>query len=170
MCKRAAFAVGLLTALLATLARAEDAAGRGDNNPEALEVLDQHDALPTDSLSQLAPAATAPAAEQRTEQAPTDDSVRCRLSGICEGQQPACTNDPADVLACLAGDAERAAAVRRAAEHAWDGYRACAWGQDELRPLSCTGEHWVNLSLTMVDSLDTLHLLGMRREFQEAAE
>lgn len=46
----------------------------------------------------------------------------------------------------------------------------CAWGEDELQPLSCTGVHWLNLSLTMVDSLDTLYLLGMRREFEEAAE
>ena len=47
--------------------------------------------------------------------------------------------------------------------------RECAWGQDELQPLSCSGVHWLNLSLTMVDSLDTLYLLGMRAEFEEAA-
>lgn len=36
-------------------------------------------------------------------------------------------------------------------------------------PCSCTGGHWLNLSLTIVDSLDTLYLLGMHREFEEAA-
>lgn len=34
---------------------------------------------------------------------------------------------------------------------------------------SCAGGHWLNLSLTMVDSLDTLYLLGMEKEFEEAA-
>jgi mannosyl-oligosaccharide alpha-1,2-mannosidase len=48
--------------------------------------------------------------------------------------------------------------------------RQCAWGEDELQPLSCTGVHWLNLSLTMVDSLDTLYLLGMHDEFAEAAQ
>ena len=45
----------------------------------------------------------------------------------------------------------------------------CAWGEDELAPVACAGAHWLNLSLTLVDSLDTLYLLGMRAEFEEAA-
>jgi hypothetical protein len=187
-----------------------------------------------------------------------DDSVRCRLSGICEGGHPGCPQQAADAanvgdgegapdpLACLTSAAARAEAVQEAARHAWQGYRCalpacvqlqatfvrppacsparlpdcriwrsnhpvgalptllhppccchsasldaapapppahhrrpglwppacrdCAWGEDELRPLSCTGVHWLNLSLTVVDSLDTLYLLDMRREFEEAAE
>ncbi|KAL4423330.1 hypothetical protein ABPG77_006125 [Micractinium sp. CCAP 211/92] len=108
---------------------------------------------------------------------PLDDSVRCRLSGICDGPLLACNctagaaaEQCQDPLACITDDEGRAAAVRDAARHAWSGYRDCAWGEDELQPLSCTGVHWLNLSLTMVDSLDTLYLLGMRREFEEAAE
>ena len=46
----------------------------------------------------------------------------------------------------------------------------CAWGQDELLPLSCRGGHWLNLSLTMVDGLSTLSLLGLTREFDQAVE
>lgn len=45
----------------------------------------------------------------------------------------------------------------------------CAWGEDELAPLACSGAHWLNLSLTLVDSLDTLYLLGLSSEFEEAA-
>ncbi|KAL4430639.1 hypothetical protein ABPG75_005895 [Micractinium tetrahymenae] len=106
-----------------------------------------------------------------------DDSVRCRLSCICDSPPAICNGTAAgsaeqghDTLACVTDDEGRAAAVQEAARHAWSGYRDCAWGEDELRPLSCSGVHWLNLSLTMVDSLDTLHLLGLRREFEEAAE
>ncbi|KAI3425805.1 hypothetical protein D9Q98_007780 [Chlorella vulgaris] len=101
-----------------------------------------------------------------------DDSVRCRLSGICDGPHSECTEGgvAADPLACLTSDADRASAVQAAARHAWHGYKQCAWGEDELQPLSCTGVHWLNLSLTMVDSLDTLYLLGMHDEFAEAAQ
>lgn len=216
-----------------------------------------------------------------------DDSVRCRLSGICEGPPAGCDEEAAGSerdredarLACLSADAERAAAVQEAARHAWGGYRCaggflqasrlgaaasmnllpgmpaaasaarpmfvCAghsvqglrlgagraaahqvstlsrrrmtsWQRPRVlptpwcrppccpaqlhthahrglcclaatpcllagvarclhptpvarHPRSCTGGHWLNLSLTMVDSLDTLYLLGMRREFEEAA-
>lgn len=66
-----------------------------------------------------------------------DDSVRCRLSGICEGPEPDCSEDGSsssrpseagqpDPLACLTADADRAAAVQAAARHAWSGYR-CAF-------------------------------------------
>jgi hypothetical protein len=54
--------------------------------------------------------------------------------------------------------------------HCYPPRRDCAWGWDELQPLSCQGAHWLNLSLTLVDSLDTLYLTGLHREFEEAAE
>jgi hypothetical protein len=37
-------------------------------------------------------------------------------------------------------------------------------------PLSCGGQHWVNLSLTAVDALDTLHIMGLQAEFDQGAE
>lgn len=145
-----------------------------------------HAAGPAVAPEHAAAASGDAAAQERAPaatQASVDDSVRCRLSGICEGDAPDCGAAAAEAthggdeaaaadarLACTTGDGERAAAVLTATQHAWDGYRRCAWGEDELRPLSCTGVHWLNLSLTLVDSLDTLHLLGLRREFEEAAE
>lgn len=78
-----------------------------------------------------AAAAKQPAAAAAAEAAAPDDSVRCRLSGICEGPPTGCdgssdarAEEDADArLACLTGDAERAAAVQQAARHAWGGYR-----------------------------------------------
>lgn len=46
--------------------------------------------------------------------------------------------------------------------------REHAWGQDELLPLSKTGSKWFNLGLTLVDALDTLLLLHLDAEFEEA--
>ena len=46
--------------------------------------------------------------------------------------------------------------------------RQYAWGQDELLPLSRSAGTWFNLGLTLVDSLDTLLIMGMRDEFLEA--
>ena len=85
----------------------------------------------------LAAAAAAAAAEQQqAEQQSEDDSVRCRLSGICEGPSPDCGPglQPADPLACLVSDAERAQAVQAAARHAWGGYRCAAcWAAEDAR-------------------------------------
>lgn len=77
-------------------------------------------------------AAEAAAAEAAVVQ---DDSVRCRLSGICEGTPTGCNGaapagEPEDAdarLACITSDAERAAAVQAAARHAWGGYRCDVW-------------------------------------------
>ncbi|KAJ1678841.1 hypothetical protein EV182_003250, partial [Spiromyces aspiralis] len=68
--------------------------------------------------------------------------------------------------------------------HAFDGYMRHAFPEDELRPLSCQGRSRVrnpstisdayindvlgNFSLTLVDSLDTLALMGDRERFAEA--
>ena len=69
------------------------------------------------------------------------------------------------------GDAQagRRDAVRRAMQHAWRGYEAFAWGLDELDTSSQTGEASYRMALTMVDSLDTLFILGLEDEFRRAA-
>ena len=54
--------------------------------------------------------------------------------------------------------------------HAWKAYKKHAWGKDELKPVSQGSNDWFNLGLTLVDSLDTMWLMGLEREFQEATE
>ncbi|KAJ7558268.1 hypothetical protein O6H91_04G031400 [Diphasiastrum complanatum] len=59
--------------------------------------------------------------------------------------------------------------VRKMFYHSFNGYMEHAFPFDELRPLSCTGEDSLGgYSLTLVDALDTLALLGDRQRFSEA--
>lgn len=53
---------------------------------------------------------------------------------------------------------------------AWKGYRDFAWGEDELLPHSHGSHRWFGLGLTLVDSLDTLHIMGLEEELKEARE
>ena len=53
---------------------------------------------------------------------------------------------------------------------AWKGYRAYAWGEDELLPHSCQSNRWFGLGLTLIDSLDTLQMMGLEEELGEARE
>lgn len=63
----------------------------------------------------------------------------------------------------------RAAEVREAFLHAWRGYRRYAWGADELRPVSKQGRNsFGEVGLSVLDALDTLWLLGLPDEFDEA--
>jgi mannosidase alpha-like ER degradation enhancer 2 len=68
----------------------------------------------------------------------------------------------------------RAALARRAQaelRHSWQAYRRFAWGHDELNPLSRTAHDWYpggTLLMTPVDSLDTLVLMGLTEEAEEA--
>ena len=65
----------------------------------------------------------------------------------------------------------RRLAVRAAMAHAWAGYVRYAWGADELAPVSKRGyETFCSLGATLVDSLDTLKLMGFDAEFERAKD
>lgn len=64
---------------------------------------------------------------------------------------------------------ERLAAVKEAFVYSWEGYKQHAWGQDEVAPMS--GEHkngFGGWGATLVDSLDTLWIMGLEKEFELA--
>ncbi|XP_075041487.1 endoplasmic reticulum mannosyl-oligosaccharide 1,2-alpha-mannosidase-like [Mixophyes fleayi] len=65
---------------------------------------------------------------------------------------------------------ERQEAVAEAFRHAWKGYKQFAWGYDELKPISKSYSEWFGLGLTLIDALDTMWIMGMKEEFQEAKE
>jgi len=59
--------------------------------------------------------------------------------------------------------------VKDAFRHAWKGYKEHAWLHDEVMPLS--GGHrdpFVGWAATLVDGLDTLYIMGMIDEFENA--
>nr|XP_019957933.1 PREDICTED: endoplasmic reticulum mannosyl-oligosaccharide 1,2-alpha-mannosidase [Paralichthys olivaceus] len=58
--------------------------------------------------------------------------------------------------------------VRESFRHAWKGYKDFAWGHDELRPISKSYGEWFGLGLTLIDALDTMWILGLKEEFEEA--
>jgi hypothetical protein len=61
-------------------------------------------------------------------------------------------------------------AVRRAMQHAWHGYRTFAWGLDEVDALKQTGERSFGMGLTLIDSLDTLIVMGLDTEVARGVE
>ncbi|KAI3877938.1 hypothetical protein MKX03_005733 [Papaver bracteatum] len=61
--------------------------------------------------------------------------------------------------------------VRGMFYHAFNGYMDHAFPLDELRPLTCKGEDSLGgYALTLIDSLDTLALLGDRERFSASVE
>ena len=67
-------------------------------------------------------------------------------------------------------DEERLAAVKAAMEHAWGGYQKYAWGMDELDAVNNAGVEWIGMGATIIDSLDTLWIMGMKDEFYKARD
>jgi endoplasmic reticulum Man9GlcNAc2 1,2-alpha-mannosidase len=53
-------------------------------------------------------------------------------------------------------------------KHSWNGYKTYAFGHDNLKPISQTYSDWFNLGLTIIDSLDTLYIMNMKIEYEEA--
>ncbi|WP_236653354.1 glycoside hydrolase family 47 protein [Streptacidiphilus melanogenes] len=78
------------------------------------------------------------------------------LGVAASGRQPA------------SADARLAAEVHSEFLHGWRGYRAAAWGYDEVRPLSGTHHDFFapgrTFGLTIVEALDTLFLMGENLE------
>jgi len=73
---------------------------------------------------------------------------------------------PAD----LPSDQEMAEAVKAEFLHAWNGYLQHARGHDALRPLSRSHRDWYEASLVMtpLDGFDTMLLMGLDEEAEEA--
>ena len=68
--------------------------------------------------------------------------------------------------------AEVAARVRTETLHAWNGYKQYAWGHDSLKPLTRQPFDWYgpghSLLMTPIDALDTLTLMGLTAQADEA--
>ncbi|CAB3408329.1 unnamed protein product [Caenorhabditis bovis] len=73
-------------------------------------------------------------------------------------------------------DAEgRRTYVKQMIKFAWDGYRKYAWGENELKPNSKQGHSssifgFGKTGATIVDAIDTLYLVGLKEEYEQARE
>ncbi|KAM7259841.1 hypothetical protein ACFE04_015582 [Oxalis oulophora] len=68
-------------------------------------------------------------------------------------------------------EAERREKVKEAMLHAWTSYEKYAWGFDELQPQSKNGiNSFGGLGATLIDSLDTLYIMGLEEQFQRARD
>ncbi|XP_018022507.1 mannosyl-oligosaccharide 1,2-alpha-mannosidase IA-like [Hyalella azteca] len=68
---------------------------------------------------------------------------------------------------------ERREKVKEMTLHAWRGYKNYAWGKNELRPISKRGHSSgifgrQDMGATIIDALDTLFIMGLTQEYQEA--
>uniref|UniRef100_A0A8C7GE83 alpha-1,2-Mannosidase n=1 Tax=Oncorhynchus kisutch TaxID=8019 RepID=A0A8C7GE83_ONCKI len=69
---------------------------------------------------------------------------------------------------------QRREKVKEMMKFAWDNYKSFAWGRNELRPLTRNG-HIGNMfgglrGASIVDSLDTLYIMGLMDEYNDAKE
>ncbi|XP_074539849.1 mannosyl-oligosaccharide 1,2-alpha-mannosidase IA isoform X2 [Halichoeres trimaculatus] len=69
---------------------------------------------------------------------------------------------------------ERREKVKEMMKFAWDNYKRYAWGKNELRPLTRNG-HIGNMfgglrGASIIDSLDTLYVMGLMEEYNDAKE
>lgn len=65
----------------------------------------------------------------------------------------------------------RQAAVKESLLHSWHGYKKYAWLADEVRPLTGKPNNpFGGWAATLVDALDTLWIMGLTDEFEEAVK
>ncbi|KAJ3284976.1 Mannosyl-oligosaccharide 1,2-alpha-mannosidase IB [Rhizoclosmatium sp. JEL0117] len=87
---------------------------------------------------------------------------------------PAKFSHPSPTTISTTADTAKQFQIREMAKHAWNGYTRFAWMHDDLLPLSKQGFNWhgpgQSLLNTPIDSLDTLFLMGLMDEYNEAKE
>uniref|UniRef100_A0A453CTH6 alpha-1,2-Mannosidase n=1 Tax=Aegilops tauschii subsp. strangulata TaxID=200361 RepID=A0A453CTH6_AEGTS len=94
-----------------------------------------------------------------------------RKAGVLLEENPATEIPRKDLVEIDPINNERREKVKEAMLHAWNSYVKYAWGMDELQPQSKNGVNsFGGLGATLVDSLDTLYIMGLRDEFQKARE
>lgn len=78
---------------------------------------------------------------------------------------PPASLTPTDTLT-----ASRQKQIIEAFRHAWKGYSKDAYGKDEYQPLSHSGHDWApgGLGLMIIDSLDTMLLMNLTTEYNQA--
>jgi mannosyl-oligosaccharide alpha-1,2-mannosidase len=66
---------------------------------------------------------------------------------------------------------KRRAAVKESFTHSWNGYKKYAWLRDEVAPLSGNyKDTFGGWAATLVDSLDTLWIMGIKADFEIAVK
>ncbi|XP_051267985.1 endoplasmic reticulum mannosyl-oligosaccharide 1,2-alpha-mannosidase isoform X2 [Dicentrarchus labrax] len=102
-------------------------------------------------------------ADQATEPPPSADEKEAAVPRV-----PANPANTVPLEVSTGTTVDRLEAVRDAFRHAWKGYKDYAWGHDELKPISKSFGEWFGLGLTLIDSLDTMWIMGLKEEFAEA--
>lgn len=66
---------------------------------------------------------------------------------------------------------KRRAAVKESFVHSWGGYKKYAWMSDEVTPLTGHAKNpFGGWAATLVDALDSLWIMGLEEEFEEAVK
>ncbi|XWS16619.1 hypothetical protein CRYUN_Cryun34aG0105600 [Craigia yunnanensis] len=101
--------------------------------------------------------------EHEVELSKLTDEVHRLQNMLEELKNKVVPNDPIEM--------QRREKVKEAMIHAWSSYEKYAWGNDELQPQSKNGiNSFGGLGATLIDSLDTLYIMGLDEQFQRARE
>ena len=121
-------------------------------------------------LSSVAPSTTAQDDEERqsTERYPVQ-SIRALPTGKPTKFRPLQFDFPTEASEARTTRLERQAAIKASLQHTWKSYKAYAWMKDELSPVEAGAQtSFGGWAATLIDSLDTLWIMGMQDEFEEA--
>ncbi|KAK0425471.1 hypothetical protein QR680_009221 [Steinernema hermaphroditum] len=78
-------------------------------------------------------------------------------------------------LSGISENADRRDFIKKMMKFAWDNYKRYAWGANELKPISKSG-HSASIfgsgdtGASIIDSLDTLHIMGLNDEYEDARQ
>ncbi|KAM6170153.1 endoplasmic reticulum mannosyl-oligosaccharide 1,2-alpha-mannosidase [Rhynchocyon petersi] len=126
------------------------------------------DGVPVQESRQPHPAASPRSQDSESDRCMGPEALGSRTVSLQQDEWQSTCRGGLSLHLVVASLNKRQKAVVDAFRHAWKGYRKYAWGRDELKPLSRTFGEWFGLGLTLIDALDTMWILGLTQEFEEA--
>ncbi|XP_041370088.1 endoplasmic reticulum mannosyl-oligosaccharide 1,2-alpha-mannosidase-like [Gigantopelta aegis] len=99
-----------------------------------------------------------------------DVQLKSPVEQKVEKEKAVVDKDRYDLFKAAQNQTKKQKVIVKAFLHAWNAYKKYAWGHDEFHPISKTHTEWFGVGLTLVDSLDTLAIMGLKKEFDEARE
>ena len=93
-----------------------------------------------------------------------------RVQDTLVNQQLPLHQSSSSKIAILSVDEAKRSAVKAAIQHAFNGYATLCFGQDEVNADSGMCENWLNQGNTIIDSMDTLWIVGLHEEFKRGRD
>jgi len=129
------------------------------------------DQLLSNSGSSASSASSSPSSSlSSSSPSPTAEAEASSSISLDDKPTPGPSDRVKSLDASSTADTIRQSAIRDGFNHAYGGYRSTCFGSDEYHPVSRRCSDWLRSGVTIIDSLSTMWVMGLKDEFKQGRD